>query len=410
MKRLAKSIAANMAITAALVLAGVSVVITGGLDYMSVANQSQLLQSVADRAALAAAQELIVSRSDDGRVSGVANLFVNANYAGTHQTSARVIESGKAVEVTISATAQTYFNTPFSQGDKNVTVQAVAEVSGGGYICMIGLDTTAIATIKMMNNARLSAEACAVYSNSRSDQSLWLQDSARLSAELVCVAGGIRGPEVGFNQSQPVTDCPQLDDPLRDRPAPDVDASCDYKEIMVGPGKIEYLRPGVYCGGISVLGGIAHLDQGIYVIKDGPLLVTGNGTLEGEHVGFFLTGAASIIRFAQFSHVSLTAPRTGDMAGLLFFEDRETEFAAYHQITSKDARNLVGTMYLPKSKLLIDSRDPVADRSDYTIIIAREFELRDGPELVLNTDYVGSDIPVPDGVGNNTSSSIRLTR
>ncbi len=98
------------------------------------------------------------------------------------------------------------------------------------------------------------------------------------------------------------------------------------------------------------------------------------------------------------------------MAGLLFFEDRTTTFATYHQITSKDARNLVGTMYLPNSKLLIDSRDPVADRSDDTIIIARKFELRDGPELVLNTDDADSDSPVPDGVGNNTSSSIRLSR
>ena len=410
MKAFAKSVAANMAITAALVLAGVSVVVTGGLDYMSVANQNQLLQSVADRAALAAAQELIVSRGDDDRVTAVASRFVNANYDDAHQTAARVIESGKAVEVTITATPTTYFSTPFSRSDKVMEVDAVAEVSGGGYVCMIGLDTKAVATIKMTNNARLTAEACAVYSNSQSDRSLWLQDSARLSAELVCVAGGVRGDETGFNQTQPVTDCPQLDDPLRDRPMPEVDESCDHRLTVIRLGQTKRLRPGVYCGGIAILGGTAHLDPGVYVLKDGPLLVAANGTLEGDHVGFFLTGSASTIRFGQLSHVSLSAPRTGDMAGLLFFEDRTTTFAAYHQITSKDARNLVGTMYLPNSKLLIDSRDPVADRSDYTIIIAREFELRDGPELVLNTDYADSDIPVPDGVGNNTSSSIRLSR
>lgn len=410
MIRRMRSKSGNMAIMAALMLGGIAVVLAGGVDFMSVTNQNHLLQSVADRAALAAAQELVVARSDDDRVTAVANSFVNANYDGEHETAARVIDSGKAVEVTITATPTTYFNTPFSNGGKHVSANAVAEVSGGGSICMIGLDVSAIATIKMMNNARLSADACAVYSNSRSDKSLWLQDSARLSADLVCVAGGVRGPETGFNQSQPVLDCPQIDDPLRDRPAPDFDDTCDYKATIVPPGKTIRLKPGVYCGGISVLGGVARLDPGLYVLKNGPLLVTGNGTLNGDHVGFFLTGTAALIRFAQFSHVSLSAPRTGDMAGLLFFEDRETEFASYHQITSRDARNIVGTMYLPKSKLLIDARDPVADQSDYTIIIAREFELRDGPELVLNTDYAGSDIPVPEGVGNNTSSSIRLAR
>ena len=34
----------------------------------------------------------------------------------------------------------------------------------------------------------------------------------------------------------------------------------------------------------------------------------------------------------------------------------------------------------------------------------------DGPELVLNTDYEASTIPVPEGVGNNIDTSVRLIR
>ena len=143
-------------------------------------------------------------------------------------------------------------------------------------------------------------------------------------------------------------------------------------------------------------------------MKEGKLDVGGGGKLSGENVGFFLTGKSSTVLFEQESEISLTAPRTGDMAGLLFFEDRDTEFETYHRIKSRNARNLVGTMYFPKSKLLIDANDPVADRSDYTIIIAREFELREGPELVLNTDYASSKIPVPEGVGDNIDTKIRL--
>jgi hypothetical protein len=59
---------------------------------------------------------------------------------------------------------------------------------------------------------------------------------------------------------------------------------------------------------------------------------------------------------------------------------------------------------------LIDATRPVADRSDYTVIIARQFELRDGPELVLNTNYESSTIPVPEGVGNNVKTHVRLAR
>jgi hypothetical protein len=71
---------------------------------------------------------------------------------------------------------------------------------------------------------------------------------------------------------------------------------------------------------------------------------------------------------------------------------------------------MVETIYLPNSKLLIDASSPVADRSDYAIIIAREFELRDGPELVLNTNYACSTIPVPEGVTNKVKASARLVR
>jgi hypothetical protein len=145
-------------------------------------------------------------------------------------------------------------------------------------------------------------------------------------------------------------------------------------------------------------------------MKDGALSVRGGGTLEGNNAGFFLTGRHSTLTFARESHIDLTAPKAGEMSGLLFFEDRDTDFDTYHRITSNDARTLVGTMYFPKSKLLIDASNPVADRSDYTVIIAREFELSDGPELVLNTNYEASSIPVPEGVGNNIASNVRLVK
>ncbi len=394
-------------------LIGVTAFITANIvDYMSLSNQKQSLQRVADHAALAAAQELIVFAGSDERVDAVAKRFVDSGYSTTgHTTTAEILEGGRAVQVTIEADPRTFFPSIVSDGVTKIKAESVAEVSGGGFVCMIGLDPDSVATLNMMNRARLTAESCAVYSNSVSTKSLWLHDLARVRADIICVAGGVQGAEDAFLTSKPTEDCPPIADPLRDRPNPAVGnlSACDYTNFMVPPNKTRTLKPGIYCGGLSVYGE-ARLDPGVYVMKKGQLMVTGGGSLEGENVGFFLTGAASTILFGFDSHISLTAPRTGDMAGLLFFEDRDTAFSTYHRITSRDARNLVGTMYLPKSKLLIDADNPVADRSDYTVIIAREFELRSGPELVLNTDYESSPIPVPEGVGNNTQSSIRLVR
>jgi hypothetical protein len=44
------------------------------------------------------------------------------------------------------------------------------------------------------------------------------------------------------------------------------------------------------------------------------------------------------------------------------------------------------------------------------VIIAKEFELRDGPDLVLKTDYGATPIPLPDGVGNKAHTSVRLSK
>jgi Flp pilus assembly protein TadG len=401
---------ANMSLLMAAGMAASMFVAANVIDYISLTNQKQTLQSLADRAAIASAQEMVVSQGSDARLTAVAQAYVRVSYSGEQTTTATILDNSQAVRVSITAAPRTFFHGPMASGVDELHAEAVAEVSGGGNICMIGLDPDAVATLKMSNSARLSAPKCAVYSNSRSPKSMWLANTARVSADMVCVAGGYQGPDTGFPQSAPTLDCPAINDPLRDRANPSLAKhACDYRNFVVRPLQDVRLRPGVYCGGITVMGGRARLDPGVYVMRDGQLNVPA-GRLEGDNVGFFLTGKASIINFGRMSSVSLSAPRDGDMAGLLFFEDRAGAFIASHRITSQDARKLVGTIYLPKSGLLIDADNPVADRSDYTVIIARQFELREGPELVLNTDYTNSNIPLPEGVGNRTGRIVHLTQ
>jgi Flp pilus assembly protein TadG len=392
----------------------VAVFVVGGIvDYMSLSNQKQQLQGVADRAAVASAQELIVAKDSDDRVNAVATSFVDANYtAKAHETDAEIIEKGKAVHVTITAAPQTYFPGPIARGVKQIQVEATAEISGGGYVCMIGLSPTESSTLDMKDKARVTATNCAIYSNSKSNSSLTLHSLARVKADLVCVAGGVSGSTSAVSPDAPITDCPPLEDPLRDRPEPKVGLlKCDHllTVLITGlSGKVT-LEPGVYCGGINIaLGGDVTLKPGVYVMNNGTLTVETGGKLQGENVGFYLTGLLSTIQFGPSSTISLTAPKTGDMAGMLFFEDRKRLIGIPHRIASDNARKLVGTIYLPNNTLTIDSKDPIADQSDYTVIIARKFEMKQGPELVLNTDYENSPIPVPDGVGNKSRPMIRL--
>ncbi|HVY87222.1 MAG TPA: pilus assembly protein TadG-related protein [Hyphomonadaceae bacterium] len=417
MKRFGADSKGNMTLMVLGIMAVTVFIIGGIVDFMSLENQKQTLQSVADHAAIAAAQELTVAKGSNDRVSSVAKTFVNAQYtAKPHVTSAMIVEGGKAVEVDIQAEPQTYFPGPIARGVKVIKAKSTAEIAGGGYVCMIGLDETAPSTLDMSDKARVTAQKCAIYSNSTNKASLNLHSLARVKADLVCVAGGVAGAKSAVTPNAPIEDCPALLDPLRDRPEPNVGLlKCDHllTVLITGLSGHVTLDPGVYCGGINVtLNGNVTLKPGVYILNNGPLTVETGGKLEGENVGFYLTGALglSTIQFGPSSTISLTAPKTGDMAGMLFFEDRRVLLKAPHRIASDNARKLVGTIYLPNNQLTIDSKHPIADQSDYTVIIAKKFVMQDGPELVLNTDYEHSPIPVPDGVGNKSRPMVHLAR
>ena len=48
---------------------------------------------------------------------------------------------------------------------------------------------------------------------------------------------------------------------------------------------------------------------------------------------------------------------------------------------------------------LIDATKPIADKSAYTVLVVKQLHLYSGPNLILNTDYSASNVPVPMGVG-----------
>ncbi|MCA3658832.1 MAG: pilus assembly protein, partial [Methylobacterium sp.] len=213
-------------------------------------------------------------------------------------------------------------------------------------------------------------------------------------------------------------DCPPVEDPLRARPAPPV-GSCISASRLVLKSGTHTLNPGTYCGGIDARGTAKiFLNPGIYVFHDGDLNVTHDAEIRGKHVGLYFRGAASYFRFRDNALVDLTGPKDGPMAGLLIWRDRANNLSdkaagrdssQTNSVNANRAMRLTGTIYLPEGQLFIGAKAPVAQVSDYTVILARKLELLDGPNLVLNTNYAGSDVPVPQDLGPIGLRNMRLT-
>lgn len=399
----------------------VAILVSGGVvDYVSLTMQERDVQNAADRAALGAARELLVGGRTDGRMQEVATAIAETNLANYAEVkvSAQLRQQDGGVEVEVSAKPRVFFPGPIGSNAKRPTATAIADAVGAP-VCMIGLDTKVKHTLLMDTRAAITARGCAIYSNSLAMDGVSIEDHAQVDAGFICSAGGVETAKDQSINPKPLTDCPAFDDPLSERPPPSF-GKCDFSKLKIKKAKTATLKPGVYCDGLEIDGVEVTLEPGVYVIKDGSLEVGGDGSLLGEGVGFFLTGKDALIDFDKDSTIRLTAPLDGPLAGLLFYEDRKVKpaddgkaklnystmgKANEHRIKSNDAAVLVGTIYISRNRLLIAGENPIAQKSAYTIIVAREFTLKEGPEMVLNTDYNGSPVPVPMGVGNRATQN-----
>lgn len=393
---------ASILVKFALLLPVLFAMVGGTVDYGMLIRQKSLLQNAADAAATAAAKEFTLIDTSKHDINAMTQAKVEAfMQAGTSSAVGSYQVVGKAelspLQVTVEAVQE--FPTPFGvlRGSASrLTVRSVAQVIGRPNICVLGLEEVSDGTIELWTNARMTAQNCAVYSNSTSSAGIRSKNNARLSASLICSAGGADGGSSSF-ESQPMTDCPVLEDPLAGRALPAVGPCTATGLNIVSQGVT--LEPGVYCGGIAISGSsVVQLSPGVYVIKDGPLIVSDSASLSGEDVGFYLTGANAWFKFHTGSTISLAAPKSGVMAGLLFHESATQSVAYSHQILSDNARLMLGTIYLPRGNLVIDANKPIADQSAYTAIVARTLRLYSGPNLVLNTNYDQTPVPVPQGI------------
>jgi len=397
----ARNCAGGLVLPIALLLPVAAVIVGKTVDYAHAVRQKYSMQAAADAAALAGAQELSLSDAKRENVAEVVKQVVeshvraNGRHLGAAPViTARVVNKPQQVEVEIRSEAQNSFGPSLGIANLELHVTAVARIMGQPNICVLALDTHETGAISLESRAKMTGRNCAVFSNSSASSGLTIRDQAVLSASTICSAGGVVGQ--GSMIPPPYLDCPQFDDPLAGRPEPS-SAGCDHLATAIVAQK-RTLKPGVYCLGISIAGlSSVTFEPGVYVIKNGPFLVSGLAEIKGEGVGFYLTGAAFFL-FDPLTKIELEAPKTGPMAGLLFFGSRSQSKLLINTILSSSAQKLTGTVYLPNTSLIIDSLAQVGGQSAYTAIVARRLSLLDGPHIILNTNYDETDVPVPEGI------------
>ena len=430
------------------VLMGVS---AAAVEYGSLVKRRSELQSAADSASIAGVNQFKLANADDASAIRVAVATAQAQAAAqstqgiTTQAVAEVLGNHSSVHVTLTEKVPITFAKLLAIPEVVLTVESTAKLSGTTRLCLLALDGSAAGAFHLEASARITASDCSLYSNSRNVAGIQGESNAVARALSTCSAGGYSGNKASF-MPPPATDCPVLKDPLADWAGP-AQGLCKILPLSANPKMLvdgiddplygtnvvsttATLEPGTYCGGLHITKGAdVTLRPGVYIMQNGPLVVDKKASLTGANIGFYFTGIRGGLLFDEKTVISLTAPKDPPLAGLLFAEERGILNALplplplggkgavplapgglfglrEYRIISDEARTLLGTIYLPMGRLIIDSKKPVADQSAYTVIIARQINLYDGPDLMLNARYGTTDVPVPQGVGPSSSDTV----
>ena len=182
-------------------------------------------------------------------------------------------------------------------------------------------------------------------------------------------------------QPAPREFCPGRPDPLASTPLPSFGA-CDHFNTEYWSVS-QSISPGVYCGGVEInKSSNITLNPGLYVIKDGPLLIENGSTVSGTGVTIVLTGNDAYMWFSQGSTINLSAPTSGATEGILIYQDRN--FDLEHNWKGDSTTYLVGVIYLPTGTLIADSGNQMTPQNSCVVLIVWDL-------LVTNKSSVSVD-------------------
>jgi hypothetical protein len=367
-------------------------------DFGLFQNDRRKMQNAADSAAMAGEQEINAGNAGaavsaakhdaelNGYKDGASQITVTVNnppLSGPHSGDS------SAVEVIVSRVQPTMLLKFVNISTITISARAVA-IEGNAPYCIMALNPTATDAISLFGAALL--QTCAIVDDSNASKAFGIFGVALWHASSIGIVGGYDFDLLPFVSPKPVTGIAPVKDPLAHLQAPSI-GTCDHTNYSLGGIGIGTLFPGVYCGGITITGlAILHLQPGTYVIRGGGLNVLGASVMTGTGVTFYLTGDSTYpyggVNILGATVNSLTAPTSGTMEGILFFQDRNisaaTAAANPNTIVGASLARYEGTFYFPTTKLNYTINASVAA---YTAIVADTININLAAVGAVNNDY-----------------------
>ena len=389
----------SIAIKFALCLPVIALISLGAIDLSSVTSSRNKLQEIADSAALAGARNLTLV--DESAAIERTQAFVTGNLAqwvGAPKVSRSVdveqVARERVIRVRLHANRPSFFGNLLPPGGWKMNVQAAAVSVGVTPLCVLVTGGTGDKALNVKDSGRLQAPACMVHSN----RDILVEGGSITAAfvQAVTSAAGVISPKPGSSAAR-------IPDPFLDLPLPEKQPCANKKEKEDVTSGVIWLDPGIHCGGYKMAGtSRLELRAGEHWFLGGHLEVKEDAELQAQDVDLFFD-KKSKFDFKDRATVNLDGRKSGPYAGMVMAGTRGNtqDFI----ITSDHVESLLGVIYVPEAQLIIEGKSEVARDSAWTVIVARELQLKGSPSLVVNANYTSSNVPVPQGVGPRQGGS-----
>jgi hypothetical protein len=370
--------------------------LAGDVGYLQY--QKQRMQTAADSAALAAAAEFnygdfaTAAKTDaatNGFTDGASGVTVTVNNPPLSGSNA-----GKSqyLEVIVANNQPTYFMHALGINWVKVQARAVASI-GDSPNCIYALDPSAAGAILANGNIKM-VTSCGVLVDSSSSSGLLVNGNATISASQIGVVGNYTANGNVKLTPTPKTGIIPASDPLAYVGAPAVGA-CDHNNFSLNGNITQTLNPGVYCGGIRINGNSnITFNPGTYVLAGGGMTINGNATLTGAGITFYnTTGSSSYgaIIFNGNVQANLSAPTSGSLQGMLFFQDRTIAGGAGSIINGNSNSTFDGSLYFPTTAVTYNGN---SSGSGYTIVVADRITINGNAQMNNNYTSLTNGSPI----------------
>jgi hypothetical protein len=289
------------------------------------------------------------------------------------------------LEVIVSQPQPTFFMKVGGFTSVPVSGRAVASAASSASGCVYVLNPSAANAFSDSGSAVLSS-ACGIYIDSNSSLALNISGSAQITATNIGIVGQYSESGSSKVSPTPVTGITPFSDPLAGVPEPTI-GSCTSQSGTISGSASVTLNQGTFCGGINISGSAkVTFNSGTYILDGGGLTISGSASAVGTQVTFYDTTSSGHpyagINISGSSATSLSAPTSGPLAGILFFQDRSIVSSVPSTVSGSSGQVYTGALYFPTTPLNYSGSSSL---SPYVVLVA--WTLTISGSTTINDNY-----------------------